>query len=190
MDGSEASRAGLLRRLAIRGHLPGDVDPLLDELIIQGCALSVGDSVILTEAGTRAAQQDLLLGEQDPRRASLEARMPHFDVLDQRVREVCTAWQLLPDGTPNTHDAGYDETIGRRLADVHHDALELIVHLGSIDPHLGEYAELLSVACDAFLAGDTTMLASPVRASYHTVWMWLHQELRLLLGLPPGDDPR
>lgn len=113
--------------------------------------------------------------------------MPHFDDLDLRVREVCTAWQLLPDGTPNPHDPDYDEAIRTRLEALHRDALAHIAGLAEVDPGLGEYAGLLSEACEAFAAGDTAMLASPVRPSYHTVWMWLHQDLRLRLGLAPGD---
>lgn len=188
MDGSEASRDIVLALLATRGHLRGDADPLLDDLVAQGYAIRVGDSVVLTSEGAREARETLLLGAEDPRRAALTTYLPRFGVLDRRVRELCTSWQLLPDGTPNPHHPDYDAAVRRRLEALHRDALAHVHELSDTEPHLREYADLLSEACAAFLAGDGAMLASPVRASYHTVWMWLHQDLRLRLGLAPEDD--
>lgn len=97
---------------------------------------------------------------------------------------TCTAWQLLPDGTPNPHAEEYDAAVRADLTALHRDALEWLGSLASVEPGLGEYAELLDAACAPFVSGDDAMLASPVRPSYHTVWMWLHQDLRLRLGVP------
>ena len=36
--------------------------------------------------------------------------------------------------------------------------------------------------------GDNAWLASPLLDSYHTVWMHLHQELILSLGLTRAED--
>ena len=36
--------------------------------------------------------------------------------------------------------------------------------------------------------GDDAWLASPLIDSYHTVWMHLHQELILMLGLSRAED--
>jgi hypothetical protein len=34
------------------------------------------------------------------------------------------------------------------------------------------------------------MLTAPLSASYHTVWMWLHQELLIRLGIDRAEDER
>ncbi len=42
-----------------------------------------------------------------------------FLPVNHALRELCTAWQLRPDGTPNDHtDAAYDATVRDRLDDV------------------------------------------------------------------------
>ena len=46
----------------------------------------------------------------------------------------------------------------------------------------------LQEALDKFDDGESNWLASPLIDSYHTVWMHLHQELILMLGLTRADD--
>jgi hypothetical protein len=46
----------------------------------------------------------------------------------------------------------------------------------------------LQAALDKFDGGENNWLASPLIDSYHTVWMHLHQQLILMLGLTRAED--
>lgn len=177
-----------LRRLAARGYLPMSAQGVAD-LCESGLAQSLDDSAIATAAGLAAAGALLLLHPDSDTRLALETCLPDFDALDLRVRRACTQWQLRPDGSANDHgDPAYDQAVRDSIARIHVDALPTLDRLCLALPDLAEYRDLLGQALDEFAAGDDRMLASPVVASYHTVWMWLHQEMRLRLGLPPADQ--
>ena len=49
-------------------------------------------------------------------------------------------------------------------------------------PRFDGYARRLRRALDAISAGDHTMVAAPIKDSYHTVWFELHEELLVLSG--------
>jgi pyruvate,orthophosphate dikinase len=49
-------------------------------------------------------------------------------------------------------------------------------------PRLAPYAGRFAQALEAVRAGERTMLASPLKESYHTVWFELHEELIALSG--------
>lgn len=178
-------RAAVLRLLAVRGHLPADLQGV-DLLIDQGLAQHIADSAILSAPGLTEASQLLLM----PREATRQVRllMGEFDALDRRVRHACTTWQLRPDGSPNAHDdPGYDQGVRDEVGHIHGEAVALLVAMSGEIPELMEYVGLLDTAAYAFADGDDAMLASPLVPSYHTVWMWWHQELRLRLGLDPSS---
>lgn len=186
-DNSAGVAHSALRRLATRGHLPAE-SLGVTELCRTGQAQRVDDWVILTAAGTSAAQEVLLLDKDSAARRALLECLADFDERDLAVRRACTAWQLRPDGSPNKHDdPAYDRLVREMIEGVHNDAERTLDAMMVGLPVIDEYRHLLRHAVAAFVAGDDRMLASPVLASYHTVWMWLHQELRLRLGLSPSD---
>jgi hypothetical protein len=62
--------------------------------------------------------------------------------------------------------------------------------MAAVAPRLGHYREDLTTALDKLDGGDGSALTSPLSDSYHTVWMRLHQELLLLLGISRAEDER
>ena len=102
---------------------------------------------------------------------------------------MCSAWQTHPDGTPNDHsDAEYDDGVRAQLAEVHSAIGPVLDDLTAAIPRLSGYAPRLQEALDKFSSGENGWLASPLYDSYHTVWMHLHQELILMLGLTRAED--
>jgi hypothetical protein len=50
------------------------------------------------------------------------------------------------------------------------------------------YRERLTLALANLDDGDNAWFASPLIDSYHTVWMHVHQELLLTIGMSRADD--
>ncbi|HUN51824.1 MAG TPA: hypothetical protein VMU42_11930, partial [Candidatus Sulfotelmatobacter sp.] len=105
---------------------------------------------------------------------------------DGAFKQVVTDWQMRPvDGTlrPNDHaDPIYDEAVLHRFAELHAAVDPLLRRLVALVPRLRRYGDRLAAAAASVAAGDTSMIASPLRQSYHTVWFELHEELIDLAG--------
>jgi len=109
-----------------------------------------------------------------------------FDSLDGAVRAVCTAWQVrdLDAGMINDHsDPGYDAAVLARLAVIHADAVTVIDGLAVAIARFGPYRRRLDRAHDRVQGGDRDALTKPLSDSYHDVWMELHEDLLVTLGL-------
>ena len=67
---------------------------------------------------------------------------------------------------------------------------KILRRLSAVEPSLGHYRDELTAALAKFDGGDGSALTSPLSASYHTVWMWLHQQLLLMLGISRAEDEK
>lgn len=173
--------------LVVRGMLRGAPDEVMSALVTKGLAMVKGPIVMATPEGTSAANALMRL-DQD----SASEVLPLFDCflpINRRLREVCSAWQTRAGGSVNDHsDAAYDDGVRERLDNVHSLIGPVLRRLGSVHPRLAGYRARLQSALDRFDDGDGSWLASPMIDSYHTVWMHLHQELLLMLGMSRADD--
>jgi hypothetical protein len=144
---------------------------------------------ILTPDG-RAAHARMLADELDERgcRAEVEAADAAFVALNEPFKQICTRWQLRPDGSPNDHgDAGYDAAVVADLVALHPQAVAVTDGLAAHLPRFGRYGPDFSAALDRLRNGDTKALAAPLSASYHDHWMELHQDLLSTLGRQRGS---
>jgi hypothetical protein len=144
---------------------------------------------ILTPDG-RAAHARLLADELDERgcRAEVEAADAAFVELNEPFKQICTRWQLRPDGSPNDHtDAAYDAGVVADLAALHPQAVAVTDGLAAFLPRFARYGPAFSAALDRLRNGDTKALAAPLSASYHDHWMELHQDLLSTLGRERGS---
>lgn len=173
--------------LVVRGMLRGAPDETMSGLVGNGLAMVKGPIVMATPAGTVAASSLMRLDED----VAAEV-LPLFDcflTINRTLREVCCAWQTRADGSVNDHsEVGYDDDVRERLDNVHSLIGPVLRRLGSEQPRLAGYRAKLQSALDRFAGGDGSWLASPMLDSYHTVWMHLHQELLLMLGMSRADD--
>ena len=141
----------------------------------------------LTDAGrlehTAALAADM---DESGARAQVRAGFDRFLALDETVKALCTAWQVrdLDAGVVNDHtDPSYDAAVVARLAALHPDALATVADLADALDRFGPYRARLTAAYDRLLAGDRDALTKPLTDSYHDVWMELHEDLLLTLGL-------
>jgi pyruvate,orthophosphate dikinase len=160
----------------------GDVRPIVDQLAIDGLVTTTAGAYRLTEAGTNRAKALL-----DAERAAwgpdtAAAALDSFLDIDQRVKEVVTAWQMR-DGQVNDHtDPDYDAAVLDRLGAVHADATGWLSPLEPTMSRLADYDARLSRALDAAQGGDGRFVASPRVDSFHGIWFELHEDLIQLAG--------
>lgn len=177
--------------LVIRGMHRGAPSPEQQALVDQGLAMAKGPLVMPTPAGSAAAQEATRLPAGGDEEKALRPLFEKFLPVNHQLRELCTAWQLRPDGTPNDHsDAGYDASVRDRLDDIDGAIGRILRRMSEVSPRLAHYRDELTASLEKFDDGDTGMLTSPLTNSYHTVWMWLHQELLLLLGISRAEDEK
>ncbi len=175
--------------LVVRGMARGAPDAATARLVEQGLAMTKGPITMPTPEGTAAAGELLRLPPGGQEEQELDTLFDGFLPINRRLRDVCSAWQSRPDGTPNDHsDGAYDDTIRDRLDEVHSAIGPILRRMAVIEPRLAGYRPRLQEALDKFDEGESSWLASPLMDSYHTVWMHLHQELILMLGLTRADD--
>ena len=175
--------------LVIRGMIRGTSDEATAGLAGQGLAMTKGPITMPTPEGTAAAAKLLRLPPGSQEEQELDKLFDGFLPINRRLRDVCSAWQTRPDGMPNDHsDGAYDDTVRDRLDEVHSAIGPILRRMAAAQPRLAGYRPRLQEALDKFDDGESNWLASPLMDSYHTVWMQLHQELILLLGLTRADD--
>jgi hypothetical protein len=106
-----------------------------------------------------------------------------FLAINQTLIEVCSAFQVMPDGTLNDHtDAGYDAEVVDRLASVHDDAAPVCLALTGSMTRFTAYEARLGTALERVQSGETTWFTGLLVDSYHTVWFELHEDLLQTLG--------
>lgn len=175
--------------LVIRGMVRGAPDEATAELVNQRLALTKGPITMPTPEGTAAAGKLLRVAPGSAQEQEIDKLFDAFLPINRRLRDVCSAWQTRPDGTPNDHgDLGYDDSVRERLDEVHSAIGPVLRRLSRVAPRLSTYRPRLQEALDKFDEGEAAWLASPLMDSYHTVWMQLHQELILMLGLTRAED--
>jgi len=188
-DSSLGPSQQALVALVIRGMLRGTPDEATAALVDQGLALTKGPITMPTPAGTAAAGELLRLAPGSAQEQEIDKLFDAFLPINRRLRDVCSAWQTRPDGSPNDHsDLGYDDSVRERLDEVHSAIGPVLRRLSSVEGRLSTYRPRLQEALDKFDEGEAAWLASPLKDSYHTVWMQLHQHLILMLGLTRAED--
>jgi pyruvate,orthophosphate dikinase len=172
---------------------PATVQPLLDQLVVDGVAASVAGAYRLTDAGSGRASE-LAAADRDawgiePATAALDA----FLEIDGRMKQTVTDWQLRPveggEAQPNDHaDEAYDREVLNRLADLHADADAWIAPLEGQSTRLRGYRERLAAAAERAAGGDGRYVASPRVDSFHGIWFELHEDLIQLAGRTRADE--
>ncbi len=184
----EAAREALTQ-LVVRGVHRGEPTPAIQTLTDQHLAIAKGLMTMPTPQGTEVVRQLMRLAEGSQAEATVRALYEAFLPINRRLRDVCTAWQCMPDGRPNDHsDAAHDAAVRDDLDDVHDAIVPILRRLAKALPRTAGYRDRLGAALERLDDGDGSWLASPLQDSYHTVWMQLHQELVLALGMSRAED--
>ena len=175
--------------LVVRGMARGQATQAQQELADAGLILVKGPVLMPTPAGTELVGSLLRLPDDAPERERIMATFHRFLPVNRQLRDLCTAWQVRPDGSANDHtDENYDADIRDRLDDIDDAVGPLLKRFAEDIPSMGAYRPRLTEALANLDEGDDAWLASPLIDSYHTVWMHLHQELLLTIGMSRKED--
>ena len=118
---------------------------------------------------------------------------PAFLALNEQFKEMCGDWQLFPgegdQRAPNDHsDAEYDAGVVERLVELDRNAQGVCVAFSDQLSRYTPYAPRLTTALEKVKAGDQKQFTGVMCGSYHDVWMELHQDLLLTLGIDRAEE--
>jgi hypothetical protein len=179
----------LLHELRLRGTVDDATDGPVTVLETRGYAVRKRTTVVLTAAGrevhTQWARCDIGSPTEDTLRRSYERFLP----LNTDLLRVCNDWQVRAGGVPNDHtDVEYDWAVVDRLRALHDRTSPLTRAMAGALERFGPYRERLRRALQRVEEGDHEWFTSPRIDSYHTVWMQLHEDLLLALGIDRASE--
>lgn len=140
----------------------------------------------LTPAGKEAHKAELAKDVTDEVKAGIHQHYDRFLEFNVAFKALCGDWQLIDgDGSkPNDHsDAAYDQRIIDRLLGFDKEARPVVAAIGMVHERMAPYAPRLGGSLERLLAGETKMFTGVMCNSYHDVWMELHEDLILSLGI-------
>jgi pyruvate,orthophosphate dikinase len=124
--------------------------------------------------------------EREHAQAVIDEVYETFLPINDEVKQIVTDWQMREvDGqlVLNDHqDPAHDEAVIARLHEVDSRVEAALASLCKVLPRFDCYSRRLQRALAQIRDGDHTMIAAPIKDSYHTVWFELHEELIVLSG--------
>ena len=143
----------------------------------------------LTPSG-RVAHGEALADDvaDDGIRAALREPYEGFLTLNETFKALCGEWQLK-DGSPNDHsDSAYDGAVIARLVEIDGKAQPACSSFAAVMDRYGTYAPRLQTAADKVQGGNHQLFTGVMCNSYHDVWMELHEDLILTLGIDRAKE--
>jgi hypothetical protein len=175
----------------VTGLAPDRVNAVLQQLSTEGLA-KLREGRLSGWAPTPQAKelhQEMLQGPLAARDPDLlRVAYEEFSQLNGTFKELCTRWQLKgsdsPSPVPNDHsDAAYDLAAIEDLALLDSKAADLLERMSASLGRVERYRQRLGEALQALKQGDRDKFTKPLYDSYHDIWMELHQDLIVTLGL-------
>lgn len=123
--------------------------------------------LLLLHQGTGAVEQSALSGAYDA-----------FLAPNRAFKALTTRWQT---------DKDLDAVLAG-LDGIHSDVTQILGDAAAVSPRFGIYQSRLDDAVRRFRGGDEDALSKPMAESYHDIWMELHEDLLVSLGLERGSD--
>jgi len=179
----------LLHELRLRGLMPEFDDGLADTLCSGGLAQRKGAFLALTPEGRAAHATWARLEPGTEGEVAAQRAYAQFLPLNRALLQVSTDWQVRPGNVPNDHrDAPYDWEVIDRFVALDERAGPVVRRLGTAVDRFGGYRPRLREAVRKVQDGQHEWLLSPRCDSYHTVWMQMHEDLLLALGLDRATE--
>jgi pyruvate, orthophosphate dikinase len=190
----------LLQVLSVKGRatpealgaaVDADASAALAQLVAAGLVEDTRFGYRVTELG--AGRVDELYA----RERELAARVIHdvydaFAPINDDVKQIVTDWQMRPVGGQlviNDHrDRRHDQMVVARLRRADATVSAALAPLTTALPRFDVYPRRLRRAVSLVGDGDHSMVAAPVKDSFHTVWFELHEELIILSGRNRADE--
>ncbi|MGH9230823.1 MAG: hypothetical protein ACRD07_19190 [Acidimicrobiales bacterium] len=169
-----------------------DADPtaVVAELEAAGLVERTKLGYRVTELG-RTRVDELYARERERAGTVIDDVYESFVPINDEVKRIVTDWQMRPVGgelTVNDHsDRRHDERVIARLHRTDAKVSTALAPLAITLNRFHVYPRRLQRALSLIGEGDHSMLAAPLKDSYHTVWFELHEELIILSGRSRAD---
>jgi hypothetical protein len=178
----------VLHELRVRGTAADEGDGA-DRVVEAGYAVRRREKLMLTPAGRVEADLRFRLTGDDEE--AVQAAYARFLPLNRGLIQICSHWQVRAGGVTNDHrDPVYDWAVIDRLVAHDEQTGPVIRALGRRVGRFAQYRERLRGARRRVEADEHDWLLSPRIDSYHTVWMQLHEDLLLGLGVQRADESK
>lgn len=179
----------LLHHLRLRGLVEGLDGPLSEHLEAAGLVLRRRNFLALSPEGRELNAGWARCPAGSETEAAARRAYDLFGPLNTELIRLCSHWQVRPGGVPNDHsDPRYDWNVIDRLRGLDERAAPLVRRLGNTVTRFGGYRPGLRAALQRLDEGEHEWFTSPRLDSYHTVWMRLHEDLLLALGIAREDE--
>lgn len=142
--------------------------------------------VMLTPDGRSWLTQELEAERNSIDNREMNACYGRFMELNHDFKRLVSEWQLK--GAEPTED-DWSKVVDR-VASIHEGLTPLLGDACVLAPRLRSYTTRFVSALEAMRTGDRTMLASPIKDSYHTVWFEYHEELITLCGRDRAEEEK
>ena len=121
--------------------------------------------------------------------ASVRRAYERFLPLNRELIRICNDWQVRPGGVANDHrDLRYDWSVLDRVRTLDEKIAPVVRRVARDIERFGVYQPRLRTALVRLDDGEHDWLTSPRIDSYHTVWMQMHEDLLLALGLDRATE--
>lgn len=190
----------LLQVLSVKGWatpealgtaVDADASAALAQLVAMGLVEDTRLGYRVTDLGAGRVDE-LYARERELARRVIDDVYEAFALVNDDVKQIVTDWQMRTVGGQfviNDHrDRGHDLEVVARLRRADATASAALVPLTTPLPRFEVYPRRLRRAVRLIGDGDHSMVAAPVKDSYHTVWFELHEELMILSGRNRADE--
>jgi pyruvate,orthophosphate dikinase len=165
---------------ALATAVQADPTEVVARLVADGLVEDSRFGYKLTPAARRRVDE-LYATEREHARPVIDDVYAAFEPINDEIKQIVTDWQMRPVGgelTVNDHaDHRYDQAVIGRLRHTDAKVGASLAPLTAALPRFALYPERLGRALALVDEGDHSMLAAPLKDSYHTVWFELHEEL-------------
>jgi hypothetical protein len=121
-------------------------------------------------------------------RDGLAKSYPDFLKLNEDFKALCGDWQLKDGGVNDHSDAKYDAGVLKNLTKLDNTAQSILSNFGSVADRFAGFGPRLTVSKAALDGGQANMFTGVMCASYHDVWMELHEDLILTQGIDRKEE--
>ncbi|MGI9595497.1 MAG: transcriptional regulator [Acidimicrobiales bacterium] len=146
----------------------------------------------LTAEGRKEHDRQLAVElDESGHRADVESAYRDFLVLNGRMLEACTRWQVKDQDsqTLNNHDdPAYDAEVISELQEIDAAVQPICAVLGGWFDRFSDYGPRFTTAVGRLSGGEIDWFTKPTIESYHTVWFELHEDLLVTLGIDRASE--
>jgi hypothetical protein len=182
----------LLHELRLRGTIgeAGETDDAhVETLVAHGYAVRRRTVIAITAEGRVVHATWARCAPGSPAESTLRTAYERFLPLNRELLQVCNDWQVRAGNVVNDHlDVEYDWAVIDRLRALHERASPVTRSMATTITRFSQHRERLRAAVRQVEAGATEWFTSPRIDSYHTVWMQLHEDLLLALGVERASE--